>query len=152
MLMVLADGKPFRAGPWRRNRSAVAMVFLDEASRFALGIVVSATTLSGHRQPRYKCPVFRTGSHSLFEIVRVEPKFATATGTPGVVPPQSATRATDGHDNFRSVLDAFVADPPARSIETIQQLLTELQYSTAAIRLLARARCGEPSRSISFAR
>ena len=50
----------------------------------------------------------------------------------------------DGRDSFRSILDAFVADPPARSLETIQQLLTELQYSTAAIRLLARARCGEP--------
>ena len=72
------------------------------------------------------------------------PEFATATGTPAVVPQKSWTGATDGRDSFRSVLEAFVADPPARSIETIQQLLTELQYSTAAIRLLARARCGEP--------
>jgi len=68
----------------------------------------------------------------------------SATGTPGVVPQKSSPGVTGGRDSFRSVLDAFVADPPARSIETIQQLLTELQYSTAAMRLLARARCGEP--------
>ena len=46
MLMMLAGGKPFRAGPplapWRRKRSAMAMLFLDDASRFALGIVVGA--------------------------------------------------------------------------------------------------------------
>jgi putative transposase len=38
MMMVLADGKHFRAGVRRRKR--VALFFLDDASRFALGVVV----------------------------------------------------------------------------------------------------------------
>jgi putative transposase len=38
MMMVLADGKHFRAGAKRAKR--VAVVFLDDATRFALGVVV----------------------------------------------------------------------------------------------------------------
>ena len=38
MMMLLADGKRFRAGPRRRKR--VAVFFLDDASRFGLGVVV----------------------------------------------------------------------------------------------------------------
>ena len=38
MMMVLADGKHFRAGVRRRKR--VALFFLDDASRFGLGVVV----------------------------------------------------------------------------------------------------------------
>lgn len=38
MMMVLADGKPFRAGVRRRRR--VAVFFLDDATRFGLGVVV----------------------------------------------------------------------------------------------------------------
>ncbi len=38
MMMVLADGKHFRAGARRRKR--VAVFFLDDASRFGLGVVV----------------------------------------------------------------------------------------------------------------
>ena len=38
LMMVLADGKYFRAGPRRRKR--VAVFFLDDASRFGLGVVV----------------------------------------------------------------------------------------------------------------
>jgi putative transposase len=38
MMMVLADGKHFRAGVRRRKR--VAVFFLDDASRFGLGVVV----------------------------------------------------------------------------------------------------------------
>jgi len=38
MMMVLADGKHFRAGAKRRKR--VAVFFLDDASRFGLGVVV----------------------------------------------------------------------------------------------------------------
>jgi hypothetical protein len=38
MMMVLADGKHFRAGVRRRRR--VALFFLDDASRFGLGVVV----------------------------------------------------------------------------------------------------------------
>jgi len=38
MMMVLADGKHFRAGPARKR--VVAPFFLDDASRFGLGVVV----------------------------------------------------------------------------------------------------------------
>jgi transposase InsO family protein len=38
MMMVLADGKHFRAGARRKKR--VALFFLDDATRFALGVVV----------------------------------------------------------------------------------------------------------------
>ncbi len=38
LMMVLADGKHFRAGPRRRKR--VAVFFIDDASRFGLGVVV----------------------------------------------------------------------------------------------------------------
>jgi len=38
MMMMLADGKHFRAGASRRKR--VAVFFLDDATRFALGVVV----------------------------------------------------------------------------------------------------------------
>jgi len=38
LMMVLSDGKHFRAGPRRRKR--VAVFFLDDASRFGLGVVV----------------------------------------------------------------------------------------------------------------
>jgi transposase InsO family protein len=41
MLMVLADGKHFRAGLERRKR--VALVFLDDATRFVLGIRVATS-------------------------------------------------------------------------------------------------------------
>lgn len=41
MMMVLADGKHFRAGARRRKR--VAVFFLDDASRFGLGVVVGTT-------------------------------------------------------------------------------------------------------------
>jgi transposase InsO family protein len=38
MMMVLADGKHFRAGPRRSRR--VAFFFLDDATRYALGVIV----------------------------------------------------------------------------------------------------------------
>jgi transposase InsO family protein len=41
MMMVLADGKHFRAGPRRHRR--MAYVFLDDASRFGLGAVVGTS-------------------------------------------------------------------------------------------------------------
>lgn len=41
MMMMLADGKHFRAGVRRRKR--VAVFFLDDASRFGLGVVVGTT-------------------------------------------------------------------------------------------------------------
>lgn len=43
----------------------------------------------------------------------------------------------------RALVDTFVADPEARSIETIQRHLAQLRYPTAAVCLLARARCNE---------
>ena len=41
MMMTLADGKYFRAGPRRSKR--VAVFFLDDASRFGLGVVVGTS-------------------------------------------------------------------------------------------------------------
>ena len=44
MLMVLADGKHFRAGTARLKR--VALVFLDDASRYGLDVVVGEARLA----------------------------------------------------------------------------------------------------------
>jgi hypothetical protein len=41
MMMVLCDGKHFRAGPWRRKR--VAFFFLDDATRMGLEVVVGTS-------------------------------------------------------------------------------------------------------------
>lgn len=41
MMMVLADGKHFRAGVTRAKR--VALTFLDDASRYGLGVIVAAS-------------------------------------------------------------------------------------------------------------
>jgi hypothetical protein len=41
MMMVLCDGKHFRAGPWRRRR--VAFFFLDDATRMGLEVVVGTS-------------------------------------------------------------------------------------------------------------
>lgn len=45
--------------------------------------------------------------------------------------------------SLRPLVDAFVADPQARSIETIERLLAQLQYPTVSVRLFARAKCNE---------
>jgi hypothetical protein len=43
----------------------------------------------------------------------------------------------------RAFIDQYMADPQARSIEAIQRALAELSYTSAAVRLYARARCNE---------
>lgn len=90
MMMVLADGKHFRAGVRRRRR--VALFFLDDATRFGLGVVVGTDETAALFLRGLHAVLRRFGFMDVLFLDRGPGFRADDTGR-GLPPPRHAPRA-----------------------------------------------------------